>query len=277
MHGRAHVALAVCLAGAWLAPAARGDGTVSRGAPALVWKGSASGSPVLWADIALAAEGQPILCPPAFCDAYTVQVADSADLGIESSSCEDDVTAVEVERPDGSRLFADGLEGSPRTIVDIAQAPVGAYVVRTLVNRAPLEGGAYIGHATLAFPLPRVVLKAASRTLTTAHARHSRSVWFALSASGPITTVRGVLRRNGAVVASGRLAALDGQGRLSLAFSRALRAGVYRLTVTADDDSGQVVAKARLRIARKRSRARAAASVRAPESPPQAPAAALCR
>ena len=36
------------------------EGSVSRQAPKLVWKGTASGSPFIWADFALAAASYPI-------------------------------------------------------------------------------------------------------------------------------------------------------------------------------------------------------------------------
>jgi hypothetical protein len=269
VHVRARLALAVCAAIACSASSAYGapdEGTVSLTSPALVWQGSAGGSPVIWADFVLAGQGNPIVCPPVFCHAFSLHVADSSDLRIESSSCEDDVTFVEVERPDGTREFADGLEGSPRTIVDIANAPVGTYVVRTLVNRPPPEG-AYVGHATLATPPSRVSLTAVSRMLKVALARRGRAVQMALSASGPITGVRGVLRSGRSIVGSGGLLSLDGRGKLAVTLSRALRPGRYRLTVTADDGVGEVVATAVLRISRRHARARAASRRPAPTSP----------
>ena len=72
--------------------------------------------------MALVEFGQRILCQAPFCDTFALRVLDAADLQIESSSCANLMTQVEVEKPDRSRLFADGVDASPRTIIDTRSA-----------------------------------------------------------------------------------------------------------------------------------------------------------
>jgi hypothetical protein len=246
-------------------------GSVANSDPALIWKGTASGSPFIWADILLAARDHPILCASPFCDTFVLHVVDSRDLRIESSSCADDVTAVEVEQPDGSRLFADGLEGSPRTIVDLIAAPAGTYRVRTLVNVLPDATGAYIGHATLTVPAARATLTARNRTVPDTRATSGDRVRIGLVATAPITSLRAVLRgAHRSIVGKARLAALDGRGSIVFTLSRTLRPGRYRVAITADDGAGAIHAAAVLRVSRghhharssrhRRSRGRAEAS-----------------
>jgi hypothetical protein len=252
--------LGAALAGLVAAPAGRAaeprEGEVSTTSPTVVWSGQASGSPVVWANLALGASNLPILCERPFCDLFTLRVAHTADLEIESNSCLDPMTQVEVERPDGSRVFADGLEGSPRTLVHIPAAATGTYRVRTLVNAPPGAEAGYRGRARLKVAPARAVLRARGRAVSRTRAASGKKVRISLTTTSPLTAIRGILRAKGSVVGSGARNALAERGTLVVTLSRRLRPGAYRLGVVADDGRGSVFATATVRVSR---RARASA------------------
>lgn len=81
---------------------------------------------------------------------------------------------------------------------------------------------------------------------TSAKARGKR-VAVTLNSSGPVTGLRARLLRRRTSVASGRLARLEGKGKLRLSGRRALRRGTYTLAVTGTNAQGQK-ASVRLRL-----------------------------
>jgi hypothetical protein len=241
-------------------------GQVSAASPDVFWQGTAQGAPLGYANPVVARAGLPMLCEPSVCDVFTLDVADSADLRIESSSCEDPVTEVEVQKPDGSRIFADGNADSPRTVIDIPRAPQGQYVVRTSVNVLPPARGAYVGQAHLAIPRP-ITMSIASATISHTHARKGSRVSFFVATTAPVTALKAVLRSRAAVVGVARLANLDDRVQLRLRLSRSLRPGRYGLTVRAHSGDGVVPAATGVLRVRRATAARSAASTPPSSSP----------
>ena len=265
------------------------SGHVSADSPKIVWQGRAPGAPFVVGNQLLSDLGQPILCQAPFCDTFSLDVATSADLQIESSSCADLVTQIEVQKPDGSTVFADGVDNSPRTIIDLAAAPVGRYVVRTLVNVPVGSTAGYIGHATLDLPattdtLPAPAIDVSQRAVLRVHtsrvsyrrAGRGRRLRVAVSTSAPVSELRATLRRGRVVVGSGRRRQLNSHGAIRLGLRRTLSPGAYRLQLSGSDGSRRVTTESTLRVSRAAGvrRARAAstevASAASPTSGPSA-------
>lgn len=251
------------------------SGQVSSGSPKFIWQGDAPGAPFVLGNPLLVDLGRPILCQSPFCDTFNLDVDSAADLQIESSSCADLVTQVEVQKPDGSTVFADGVDNSPRTIIDIPAAPVGRYVVRTLVNVPVGSPAGYIGHATLDLPVipdsssPATsdVRRAASLRVHTSRvsyrrARKGRSLRVSISASAPVSDLRATLWRGRVLVGSGRRRSIDSTGVIRLALRRTLKPGRYRLRLSAFEGGRRVSTESTLGVSRAAgaSRARAASA-----------------
>ena len=78
----------------------------------------------------------------------------------------------------------------------------------------------------------------AVRLVTRSLKRGRRELRVRLSAIEPVARVRATLKREGAVVGSGRVSALTGDGVLRVKARRALRRGTYALELTGHDQSG---------------------------------------
>jgi hypothetical protein len=241
------------------------SGQVSHAQPKLVWKGNASGAAFVPPNSVLGPAGYPIVCEPTACDVFTLEVVDSADLHIESSSCADPVTQVEVERPDGSRVVNNGFEDSPRTVIDLRAAPVGTYIVRTIVNAMPSQPSAYIGHASLSVP-ELTTMSVTDVSITSRHAHRGARITVPVSVSAGVSAIRALLRGHGRVVGTGLTARVEDRGKVQIRLTRSLGPGRYTVRVAGRDDSGAVIAgRSVIRVTRHQtghtSRAAAAAPV----------------
>lgn len=266
--------LTACLAAAALAAAAvpalaaePSSGELSTATPRVEWKGTAGGYGVsIVADV----NGSFPACQAPVCDAFDLTVKDSADLTVAITTDDGSgFTTIEVEAPDGTIHYNGGAEDQPTSVIKIKKAAPGAYVVRTMTNNPVASGDAYSGLATLAVaPAPVVVptaaptpgtapapTPAAAPTITVKRGKYSarrsrRGLTVALSSTGRVTGLVATLAKGRKTVGRGKLAALDGNGKVRLKVKK-LKKGTYTLQVRGRSADGATVAtRARLKVGR---------------------------
>lgn len=244
-----------------VAPAGAADpesGSVSASAPSTEWKGTAPGYGFsVFADT----QGGIDPCEQPYCDSYTLDVKDKGTLTITlTTDSGAGFTTVEVEKPDGSKLYNGGNADDPKTVFKISNAPVGAYVIETETNESA-EAGQYTGNATLTVagaaaptpppaagpptpatgPAPAPAPTGATLQLKTRSAKAGKKVKLAISSSGPVSNVVAQIRKGSKVVAAGKLAKLSGSAKVTVKAKKALKAGGYTVVLRGTDASGAKV------------------------------------
>jgi hypothetical protein len=269
------VPIAAALAAA--VPALAADpsgGKVSKDAPKVTWTGAAPG----YGYFPLHGIAQDENCQAPSCDPFTLEVVDSADLTLVATNTGatpnvgGDFIEIDVVKPDGTIIYTSSEEDKAAT-VKIKAAPKGSYEVRVISNDDAAAGGEYEASASLntgaapsggaaapvpgatpapsASPAPSSGAPAATLSLRTkkASARKSRkSLKLSVSTTRPVTGLTAALRKGSKVLATGRLAKLDGAGTVTLKVKRALKAGSYTVALTANDGSRKVGLTAKIKI-----------------------------
>ena len=256
-----------------------GTGTISTASPRVEWKGSTTGGfATTFSQIFVNVAGEQEPCQAPSCDEFALELADAGDLTVAITADGSTISYVQVVKPDGSAVFADGIDPEGKedntTTLKIKKAPKGAYKVQTAQN-SPLDDG-YSAFAQLgtAAPAPAPAAPAATpapaptsapaparptASLTVKAGRLSartiakrRRLSLGLSTTSPVTDVKASLARGSKVVATGALARLDSTGRITLKLKgRSFKAGTYSLVVAARDGAATVGTRIALKIARK--------------------------
>lgn len=248
------------------------SGDVSAASPKVEWKGTAGGYGVsLVADV----NGSFPACEPPTCDQFTLNVKDQADLTVAITTDDGSgFTTIEVEDPDGTITYNGGAAEEPTSVIKIKKAKPGAYLVRTMTNNPPAQGDAYSGTASLAVPAPPAAAgpasggttpaptapasqpaPAAAPTITVKPGRLSarrakRKLTIGLSSDGRVSGLVATLKKGSKKVGRGKLATLDGPGKIALKVKR-LRKGRYTFRIAGKSDAGNVVAtQVKLKIGR---------------------------
>jgi hypothetical protein len=272
--------LTVTLFAAVPALAAEPDkGTVSLSAPTVTWKGTSTGGfATTFSEIFLNAGGEKTPCQAPSCDTFTLEVKEVADLNVQVSS-EDVITYLQIEKPDGTYVYNDGIEvegeePDPVTKIKIKKAAVGTYLIGAATNGTFEE--AYEGQATLGTPAPPApaapapapapapaapapaaaapapaTITAKAGKLSARKLAKSRKLPLTLNASAPVTAVKVILAAKGKAVATGTLARLEGTRKFTLKLRKKLKSGNYDLIVEGKDARGAGVGtKITLKVAR---------------------------
>ena len=257
--------LALALAAASAVAAEPESGSVSAAAPTTEWKGTAPGY-----GFSLAADVQGGIdpCEQPYCDVYTLEVKTSATLTIAlTTDSGAGFTTVEVEKPDGTKLYNGGASDQATTSFKINNAPVGKYIIETETNERPGRGQ-YSGKASLAVassdppsgdtPPPSgsggggdggTAPGAAPGSTTpgptgvtlqtnTKSAKRGKRVKLAVTSSGPVSNVVAQIRKRKKVVATGKLARVSGKATISVKAKKALKAGSYTVVLRGTDSAG---------------------------------------
>jgi methionine-rich copper-binding protein CopC len=249
------------------------SGTVSAATPTASWSGDVIGPVWTFASIV---QPDDTFCAPPSCDTYTLTVADGpADLTVAATSEDSSITTLYVKKPDGSGVFADGIDPeaspNPTTTVKVKKAVNGTYTVNVGVDTATT--GSYGGLASLAVPgaapapanpvtPPSVTPPAsspapapASASLTTKAPKLSarklkkgKKVAFTVSTTKPVTDLVAQLRKGSTVVGTGKLASLGGSGKVSVKLAKKLKKGTYTLALTAKDGASTVGATVPVKV-----------------------------
>lgn len=245
------------------------SGEVSAASPKVEWKGNAGG--YLFTVGTDANEGYPD-CPPSLCDEFALTVKDQADLTVSVTT--DDgtgFTTMEVEDPDGNVSYNGGADGQDTTVVKLKKAKPGAYVVRASTNNPPGAGDAYSAFASLAVAAPPAApapsepaapapsqpgaQPSSAPTITVKAGRLSarkakKKLTIGLSSDGRVSGLVATLKKGSRKVGSGKLAELNGAGRIALKVKR-LKKGSYTFDVRGKSDAGNVVGtRVKLKIGR---------------------------
>ena len=244
------------------------SGEVSAASPAVQWKGKAAG--YTFGTVG-SLNGAFPGCDAPYCDEFTLGVKDKADLVVAAATDNGDAfTSLEIEEPDGTIHYNGGSGGTTKTAIKLKQAKPGTYLVRTMTNNPPARGDEYSASATLAVPRPPASPPPSSPapppvqaappavappTITVRpgrlSARKARGrLKVGLSSDGRLTGLVATLKKGSKMVGSGRLATLDGPGRIVLKVKK-LRKGSYTFRVAGKSGAGNVVAtQVQLKIGR---------------------------
>jgi hypothetical protein len=248
-----------------------GEGKVSAASPTVSWKGlvaSAGVSQNAWNQDPAAP------CDAPACDTFTLEVADQANLQLklkgfrENTAGGDPTCSIRVTAPDGKQTHNTGPCG-PKTEmkVTIKNAAKGKYVLDIanshVVNTSGPEN--YEASATLVVPPPAVspppsggpapaptttappaqqqpaaaTLTAKAPKLSARKLKKAKKFTVKLTSSAPLTGVNGILVNKKKQVGGGRLASLNGSGKLVVKLKKLLKNGSYQLSVGGRDAQGR--------------------------------------
>jgi hypothetical protein len=247
-----------------------GSGKVSAASPTVAWKGQ-----VLDSGVTSNAWGQDptFECNAPACDRFTLEVADSANLVIrlkgfqENTAGGDPGCSIRVVSPDGQSKLNSGNCG-PKTEmkVTIKNAAKGTYQVDVADSHVVGQPEDYEASATLvvtpavgtpgpvATPAPAPSTPAATLTAKVAaqsakKLKKAKKFTVTLTTSAPLTGVNALLIKAKKQVGGGKLARLEGTGKLVVKLKKALKKGTYDLAVGGRDAQGRnVLASARLKV-----------------------------
>jgi hypothetical protein len=241
------------------------SGEVSTSSPMIAWTGSTTNSYPNYVAMNQDPDGTP--CQAPMCDTFTLKVAGGGvDLLIRAHMENDGSTGpantgVRITKPDGSKMWQTGPSGATAELkVTIKKAPAGDYVIDVLNNFVGQPQN-FLASAELAVPPapapaapatappapggePAPGAAPAQETKLTVRplkARTGKKVKTTVTSSAPVSAVAARLARGGKVVATGKLASLNGTARLTLKAKKSLKPGKYLLTVTAKDAGGKPV------------------------------------
>lgn len=233
------------------------SGEVSPGSPKVEWTGSTTNSYPNYVAMNQDPEGTP--CQTPTCDTFTLKVAGGGvDLVIRAHMEEDGSTGpantgLRITKPDGSKQWQTGPSGETAELkVTIKKAPAGEYEIDLLNNFVgPAEN--YLASAELAVPpaaapapapdpAPAPAPPAETKlTVKPAKARAAKKLKVSVSTTAPLKGVTATLARGGKRFATGRLATLNGSGKVTLKARKALKPGKYLVTVAGTDGQGRKV------------------------------------
>lgn len=235
------------------------SGQVSKGSPTVTWTGATLNA---WFNYTLINADNTSDCMPTFCDRFTLTVVDGGiDLAVRirmddaSSDGSNGTGGIRITPPTGDPTWTTGESGPDRDLkATVKKAPAGDYLI-DFVNT--FVGGEQTHTATAELlvpppPPPPVVAPAAVTTTTAAaetvtltvkpfRARAGKRLSARLSSGGPLTGLTATLKKGRRKAATGKLARLDGTGKLTLKARRKLKPGRYVLTVTGKDAQGRTV------------------------------------
>jgi hypothetical protein len=261
-----------------MAPAAQAadpaEGKISRSAPKLKWSGASDfGFITTFSQIFTNAAGAPTVCEPSpSCDVFSLEVVDGGGTVQFDATTTATITYVEVVKPDGSVLYADGIDpegkDDPTTKLKIAKAPAGTYTVRVAVNSLTPE--TYAGSATLSFPdeAPAAAPVAVAPTAVTAPAaapatpdcafrttkasarKAKRKLAVKVRCTGEVTGVTLQLKRGSTVLSRIALPRLAGDATVAFKLKRALKAGRYSLVLAGKTAGGNLGVSGMLKLSR---------------------------
>ena len=255
------------------------NGTISAAQPKVEWSGTSGGYGITAANILLTTAGQKMICEAPFCDTFTLDVADGGiDMTLAVTSEQSAITTVEVEKPDGSWEYQNGIEpeGTEEdftTKFRFKKAAKGTWIVRTMSNAdAGLDPysavaqlivpGAAVpaapapvtpatpGEPAPAAPAPASLTVAKPGKLSARKLNRARSLTASVAATGPVTGVTAVLKSGKKVVGKGSLASLNGTKKLKLKLTRKLKPGRYVLSVLGKSAGSTVGGGVPVKIAR---------------------------
>jgi hypothetical protein len=263
------VALTVTVANA----ADPGSGKVSAASPTVAWKGQVVNSGITnnaWA------QDPTFDCNAPACDRFTLEVADSANLILrlkgfkENTAGGDPGCGIRYISPDGESHYSSGTCGPATEMrVTVKNAPKGTYQVDVADSHVVGEPENYEASATLvvpaatapapapaATPAAPVVSPAPATSLSVKAAAQSakklkkaRRFTISLSSSAPLTGVNAILLNKRKQVGAGKLARLEGSGKLVVKLKSALKKGTYDLSVGGRDAQGRnVIATVKLKV-----------------------------
>jgi len=261
------------------------SGSISTAAPKVTWGGdTTAGFGTTFGQIFLHLAGQEQPCQSPSCDEFALDVKDAGDITFSVTAETSTISYLQVIKPDGSSVFADGLdpEGQPdnATVIKIKKAPAGAYKVQTAQNNLTVDtytAFAMLGGATApsqqtqpgppnppsptdpppasttpppsSQPQPATLSIKAGKP-SARKLRRARRLAVRVSTTEPVTDVRVVLARGGKAVGKGALARLDKAATIKLKVGRKIKPGKYSLTVAAKQGARSVGARIKLRIRR---------------------------
>lgn len=240
------------------------SGTVSAASPTVSWKGQVISAGITnnaWAQDPSAP------CEAPACDTFALEVADSANLVLklkgfkENTAGGDPGCGIRVTAPSGEQTYHSGTCGpSTEMRVTIKNAPKGSYTIDVADSHVVSQPEDYEASATLAVPPPAVApapaptvppasepapsLTVKVPALSAKRLKRARRFTATLTSSAPLTAVRATLTRGKKRVAGGRLASLDGTGKLAIKVKKGLKKGTYRLRVGGRDAQGREVVDA---------------------------------
>ncbi len=274
--------LPAVLLGNALATAAEPEGgKVSSGSPRVEWKGESNGYLYYNYQRVSRTGGQQPRCDAPACDAFTLEVADSADLTISATYETTNFLDFDIILPDGSSLWVDGSDDSTTTVARIKKAKPGKYVIRVTTNGSAEQDGAYTAFAQLGVPsappaagppsstpseAPSTTpptsqppappapgpggqqpapssaqLSVRTRSASTRRLK-KRTLPVKLSTTAPLTDVKVFLRKGKKIVAKGRLAKLSASGTAKVRLSKKVKPGRYVIAASGRTQSGGLAA-----------------------------------
>jgi hypothetical protein len=249
-----------------------GSGKVSAASPTVAWKGQ-----VLDSGVTSNAWGQdPTFdCNAPACDRFTLEVADSANLLIrlkgfqENTAGGDPGCSIRVVSPDGQSKLNSGNCG-PKTEmkVTIKNAAKGTYQIDVADSHVVGQPENYEASATLmvapaptapgtvatpapapSSPPPAATLTAKVPAQSAKKLKKAKKFTVTLTTSAPLTGVNALLIKGKKQVAGGKLARLEGTGKLVVKLKKALKKGTYDLAVGGRDAQGRnVLASAKVKV-----------------------------
>ena len=235
-----------------------GSGEVSKASPRVIWTGSTTNS---WFNYTLINADNSADCTAPLCDRFTLKVVDGGFDMVVKVRADSQTTdganvtgGVRITAPDGSGSWTTGETGPDKDLkVTVKKAVAGEWLIdytNTFVGGAQT----YAASAELLVPPPAVAPAApmpaappaaapAAVTLSAKPfaAKAGRKLVARLRSSGSLTGLTAVLAKGGKKLATGKLAALNGNGKLTIRPKRRLKPGRYLLTVTGKDAAGRVV------------------------------------
>lgn len=250
------------------------SGTISSASPKVEWNGTSGGYGITAANILINAAGEQMVCEAPFCDTFTLEVADGGvDMTLALTSEQSTITTAEVEKPDGSWEYQNGIEpegteADYTTRFRFKKAMKGTWIVRTMSNAnagldpyvgvaqllVPAAAPAPVAGAPAAAPAPDAApaadsAPAAPPSLTIAAAgklsarklNRARSLTARVESTGTVRGVKAFLSSGKKIVGKGSLSSLSGKSKVKLKLGRKLKPGRYTLAVAGRSSSGATV------------------------------------
>lgn len=245
------------------------SGTVSTASPTFEWTGTSNAyliKPLQTLVTSNAGQGGP--CEAPYCDTFTLEVADQADLKLTADNVDDggpgaDSIQMDVLRPDGTTLYVQGEDGAP-IVARIKKAATGSYGIQVWVNQPTTQDGTFhasavLGSTTTPAPAspqpapapPPAGVPAATLSLKTSKAsakKVGKALKLSIGSSKPVTDVRVALKKGKTVLGTAKLASMGTSGTLKLKLKKALKKGAYTVAVVARDGDRDVGLTARLTV-----------------------------
>jgi len=247
------------------------NGSVSNATPRVEWTGEAAGYGSSLLNLISETAGADPACEAPACDTFTLEVVDSNDLtisfdNIKASGPGCDCPRIAVKKPDGSFVYL-AAEAEKPVVMKIKAAPKGKYELYLQTNEQAQNDASYKASAVLAVPAaappaggeppagpaptpapgqpqpgqaqppaqagPQITIK----TRTASARKSKRKLTVAVSSSQALSGVVAQLLKGKKVVAKGKLATLNGAGKVALK-GKKLKKGRYTLVVTGKAASG---------------------------------------